>query len=427
MGLRAEGVKLIQRAILLRPNVAVFHANLGYSLRLMGRPGDAAAAWRRAVSLDPTKSLAPFNLSQTLAEIGHPNDAIDACKRALALNPGLAEANNHLGAFSASNGESTSPPPASARPSRSIHFMPRPITISPWRWRNPGASTWPSNPKPGPSSAPDVTACASGRNYMLHFHPAFDLAALGRELRPFNQRFAQPLAANVQPYSNNRDPDRRLKIGYVSPDFYFQAECFFSLPLLESHDHGNFEIHCYSSVRRPDDITRRFKANANVWHDVAAEADDRLAERIRHDQIDILIDLTMHMRNNRLLVFARKPAPVQVTWLAYPGGTGLSAIDYRLTNAHLDPPDTDGHYAETSIRLPGCWCGYDPLSDAAIESHPRDFIRFASLNNPAKLNEPTLVLWSGVLQTVPGSRLHLLVDSEDQRSSSPALFPGQRK
>ena len=195
-----------------------------------------------------------------------------------------------------------------------------------------------------------------------------------------------------------------------------------SLPLLESHDHGNFEIHCYSSVRRPDDITRRFKANADVWHDVAAEADDRLAERIRHDQIDILIDLTMHMRNNRLLVFARKPAPVQVTWLAYPGGTGLSAIDYRLTDAHLDPPDTDGHYAETLIRLPGCWCCYDPLSDAAIESHPRDFIRFASLNNPAKLNEPTLVLWSGVLQTVPGSRLHLLVNSEDQRSSIRRLF-----
>jgi len=269
---------------------------------------------------------------------------------------------------------------------------------------------------------PDVAACASGRNYMLHFHPQFDRAALHREMRPFNQRFAQPLAPEVQPHANHRDPDRRLKIGYVSPDFYFQAECFFLLPLLQSHDRRNFEIHCYCSVLHPDYITRRFKEHADVWHDVAAQTDARLAERIRHDQIDVLIDLTMHMRNNRLLVFARKPAPVQVTWLAYPGGTGLPAIDYRLTDAHLDPPDSDPYYAERSIRLPGCWCCYHPLSDAAIESHPRDFIRFASLNNPAKLNDGALHLWSGVLQAVPGSRLLLLAASEEQRGRIRRLF-----
>ena len=250
----------------------------------------------------------------------------------------------------------------------------------------------------------------------------FDRAALDREMRPFNQRFAQPLAGEIRPHANSRDPDRRLRIGYVSPDFYFQAECHFLLPLLQSHDRRNFEIHCYCSVRRPDHVTRRFKEHADVWHDVAAETDDRLAERIRGDQIDVLIDLTMHMRSNRLLLFARKPAPVQVTWLAYPGGTGLPTIDYRLTDAHLDPPDSDRHYAEKSIRLPGCWCCYDPLSDAPIESHPRDFIRFASLNNPAKLNDPTLALWSGVLRAVPDSRLLLLVTSEDHRGRIRRLF-----
>jgi predicted O-linked N-acetylglucosamine transferase (SPINDLY family) len=423
MGRGPEGAKLIQRAIILRPNVAVFHANLGYALRLMGRPGDAAAAWRRAVTLDPAAPLAWFNLSQTLAAIGNPSAAIDACKHALALNPGLVEAHNLLGSILREQ----------KRIDESVACLRRALEGNPryaeahhnlaLALADSGRIDLAVESEATASElAPDVTACVSGRNYMLHFHTQFDRAALDREMRPFNQRFAQPLAGEIRPHANSRDPDRRLRIGYVSPDFYFQAECHFLLPLLQSHDRRNFEIHCYCSVLRPDYVTRRFKEHADVWHDVAAETDDRLAERIRRDQIDILIDLTMHMRNNRLLLFARKPAPVQVTWLAYPGGTGLPAIDYRLTDALLDPPDSDQHYAEKSIRLPGCWCCYDPLSDAAIESPPRDFVRFASLNNPAKLNDGTLRLWSGVLQAVPDSRLLLLVTSEDHRGRIRRLF-----
>ncbi|MGD0138848.1 MAG: tetratricopeptide repeat protein [Tepidisphaeraceae bacterium] len=423
MGRAPEGAKLIERAIILRPNVAVFHANLGYALRLMGRPGDAAAAWRRAVTLDPAAPSAWFNLSQILAEIGNPSAAIDACNHALALNPGYVEAHNHLGSVLREQ----------KRIDESLACFRRALAANP-RYAEAHHNLALALADSGridlaveseaiaSELAPDVTACASGRIYMLHFHPQFDRAALHREMRQYNQRFAQPLAPEIRPHANHRDPDRRLRIGYVSPDFYFQAECFFLLPLLQSHDRRNFEIHCYCSVLHPDYVTRRFKEHADVWHEVAAQADDRLAERIRGDQIDVLIDLTMHMRNNRLLVFARKPAPVQATWLAYPGGTGVPAIDYRLTDALLDPPDSDPHYAERSIRLPGCWCCYHPLSNAAIEPHPRDFVRFASLNNPAKLNDSTLSLWSGVLRTVPGSRLLLLAISEDHRGRIRRLF-----
>ena len=270
--------------------------------------------------------------------------------------------------------------------------------------------------------APEVTASASGRIYMLHFDPRQDRAAIHREMDDYNQRFAAPLADGA-PHGNNRDPDRRLKIGYVSPDFYFQSEVYFVLPLLRNHDHRNFEIHCYSSVERPDEFTDRLRKCADVWHDVAAETDERLAQRIRADHIDILVDLTMHMRHNRLLLFARKPAPIQVTWLAYPGGTGLKAIDYRLTDAYLDPMDCDRFYTETSIRLPGSWCCYDPLSDIRLESPAaKDFVRFACLNNPVKLNEPTLLLWSRVLQRTPDSRLLLLVNSNDHRRRISRLF-----
>jgi len=423
MGRAPEGAKLIERAIVLRPNVAVFHANLGYALRLMGRPGDAATALRRAVTLDPAAPSAWFSLSQTLADIGNPSAAIDACNHALALNPGFAEAHNHLVSILRQQ----------KRTDESIACFRRALAANPryaeahhnlaLALADSGRIDLAVESEATSSElAPDVTACVSGRICMLHFHPQFDRAALHREMRQFDQRFAQPLAREIRPHANHRDPDRRLKIGYVSPDFYFQAECHFVLPLLQSHDHRNFEIHCYSSVLHPDYVTRRFKEHADVWHDVAAQTDDRLAERIRGDQIDVLIDLTMHMRNNRLLLFARKPAPVQATWLAYPGGTGLAAIDYRLTDHLLDPPDSDPHYAERSIRLPGCWCCYDPLSDATIESHPRDFIRFASLNNPVKLNDSTLSLWSGVLRAVPRSRLLLLAISEDHRGRIRRLF-----
>jgi predicted O-linked N-acetylglucosamine transferase (SPINDLY family) len=177
------------------------------------------------------------------------------------------------------------------------------------------------------------------------------------------------------------------------------------------------EVHCYSSVRRPDKATEIIKTRADVWHDVAALSDEQLAERIRADRIDVLVDLTMHMAFNRLPMFALKPAPVQVTWLAYPGGTGLSAMDYRLTDGWIDPPgDGDQLYSEQSIRLPDCWCCYHPLGEVPTAARRDDGpVTFGSLNNPCKLNEPTLLLWAKVLLRAGESRLLLLVKSDNQR------------
>jgi protein O-GlcNAc transferase len=261
---------------------------------------------------------------------------------------------------------------------------------------------------------PNNAAIHSSLCYKVHFHPGFDRAAIFRELCEWNRRHAK--SPPQPPAIHDPSPDRRLRIGYVSPDFYGHAECFFVLPLFKSHDRKQFEIHCYSSVRIPDKATEYLKSLADVWHDVADKSDEQLADKIRADQIDILVDLTMHMAFNRLLVFARKPAPVQVTWLAYPGGTGLDAIDYRLTDSVIDPAAVDTFYSEKSVRLPDCWCCYDPLGDvpsAAIRSEGT--ITFGSLNHPCKLNKPTLELWAKVLRNVPGSNLLLLSESEHQR------------
>jgi protein O-GlcNAc transferase len=186
----------------------------------------------------------------------------------------------------------------------------------------------------------------------------------------------------------------------------------FMTPLLAHHDRSRFEIHAYSSVARPDATTARLAACVEVWHDVRALDDAALAERIRADGIDILVDLAMHMADGRPLLFARKPAPVQVAWLAYPGTTGMEAIDWRITDPHLDPPAHDTHYREKSWRLPHTfWC-YDPLTAEpqvnALPAASAGYVTFGSLNNPCKLTAATLQLWARVFDRLPSARLVLL-------------------
>ena len=186
------------------------------------------------------------------------------------------------------------------------------------------------------------------------------------EFRRWNQQHAAPLAKFIQPHRNDRSPDRRLRIGYVSPDFRNHCQALFTMPLLSAHDHEHFEIVCYADVVRPDNITERLRSHVGTWRNITGLNHEQVAQLIRQDGIDILVDLTMHMARNRLLVFARKPAPVQVCWLAYPGTTGLTTIDYRLTDPYLDPPGVNDHYySEESVWLPDTfWC-YDPLASRA--------------------------------------------------------------
>ena len=193
-------------------------------------------------------------------------------------------------------------------------------------------------------------------------------------------------------------------------------------PVLDHHDRERFEVYCYSGVRNPDKITARLRRAAQQWRGIGGASDEQLAALVRADRIDILIDLTMHMGGCRLGAFARKPAPVQVAWLAYPGTTGVAAIDYRLTDPHLDPPVVDRSarpYSERSVRLSDTfWC-YDPLCDDAPEREPpareSGRITFGCLNNFCKVSDPSLRLWSRVLLRVPESRLLMLAPEGSHR------------
>ncbi|MGD0390961.1 MAG: hypothetical protein ABSC42_18605, partial [Tepidisphaeraceae bacterium] len=212
------------------------------------------------------------------------------------------------------------------------------------------------------------------------------------------------------------------RIGYVSPDFREHCQSFFTIPLLSNHDRKAFEIFCYADLRRPDAVTQRIRGYAQVWRSILGTTDEEAARKIREDRIDILVDLTMHMAKNRMLLFARKPAPVQAAWLAYPGTTGLSAMDYRLTDPYLNPPGLNDHfYSETSIRLPDSfWC-YDPhATEPAVTSLPAQtngYVTFGCLNNFCKVNEPVLQLWAQVLKTIPRSRFMLLCPEGSHRQA----------
>ena len=381
-----EAIAAARQALAIRPDHAPAYNNLGHALQTKGLWDQALAAYRQALALRPDLSVVHSNLANMLCLRGQFDQAIDACLKALALRPHFPEAYLTLGNAMKDT----------ARLDDALAAYDRALSLE-----------------------PDHLAAAMNRLFALHFHPDYDAKAILREHQKWNQRFAQPLAAAIQPHANDRNPDRRLKIGYVSPDFCNHCQSFFTTPLLSHHHHEQFEVFCYASVERPDQLTQRLRGYADVWRDCLGQSDADVAQMIRQDQIDILVDLTMHMANGRPLVFARKPAPVQVAWLAYPGTTGMTAMDYRLTDPYLDPPDADGDYVEKSIRLPDTfWC-YDPLTDqppvGALPALSVGHVTFGCLNNFCKVNAGTLELWSQVLSAVPGSRLILLCPQGSHR------------
>ena len=232
---------------------------------------------------------------------------------------------------------------------------------------------------------------------------------------------ADPLLAQAKPHGNSRDPERRLRIGYLSADFREHALSYFIAPALAQHDGSAFEVFCYHSGRVVDDVTRRLARHAEHWQEIIDLDDEEAADLMQSTGNDILVDLSGHLRDNRLLVFARKPAPIQLTYLAYPNTTGMSAMDYRFTDAVCDPPGaTERYYREALIRLPRCmWC-YQPRADMpAVFMSPAQKsgrVTFASMNGASKVTTRMLSLWGRILGEVPDSHIVLTTVPEQGRA-----------
>ncbi len=382
---RAAG-ELYRRAIELRPSHVDALVNLGNMHRELGEFAAAGEAYAAAIGFAGTHVAALNNAGCLLRTLGRLDEAEDLLRQGLQVEPGNATLHDNLGSVLKDAGEL----PAA------IGCFRRSLELD-----------------------PDNPATHGNLAYALCFE-AETADPVRAECERWEQRFAAALFPLDNTFANDREPLRRLKVGYVSPDFREHCQTLFTTPLLAAHDRAAVEIYCYSSVLRPDERTAHIATLADHWRDVRLLSDARVAEIIREDRIDVLVDLTMHMAGSRLLTFARKPAPVQIAWLAYPGTTGLTAMDYRITDPRLDPPGFERNYREQSIHLPDSfWC-YDPLT-TGIDVGPlpalqRGYLTFGCLNNPCKASDATLRLWGGVMQAIPSARLMLLAPAGRHRT-----------
>ena len=449
MNRAAEAVGLFERALKVSATAAGY-ANLASALRSTGRVAEAAAACRKAIEIKPDHAIAHCTLGMCLQEQGDHAGAEAALRQALRIKPDYVNAMTTLGSMIASAG----------RIDEGVELLRDAV------WRDPKSpvahynlalvlhglgkldeaiahhqqaiAIWPEyeqahyaisgvlreqgritealrhvveairqDPK-------DVHAHNSFLMYLC-YEPSVQPAEIFAQHRTWAQRHAAPLAAERKKHTNDRSPGRRIRIGYLSSLFNGTVIGRYIHPLLTRHDHDQFEIVCYSSTKKADEVTARLRSCADAWREVGKLSDVELAELIRADGIDIAVDLHIHATRCHLLALARKPAPVQATYAAYPGTSGVDAIDYHISDPHMNPPGgpQDAFYSEKIALLPNSfWCYEPPTGAPAVGPLPADkngFVTFGSLNGMVKQSHAVLAWWGEILRVVPGSRLALLL------------------
>jgi predicted O-linked N-acetylglucosamine transferase (SPINDLY family) len=393
----AGAAEMYRKAIAIDPGYIDAHNNLGNALQAVRDYKGAAEAYLAALKIQPDFAVGYNNLGNALRTMSKTDDAILAFEQALKLKPDYHPAMSNLGNALKDAG----------RLDEAITCYRKAVEL---------------HPKDAISH--------SNLIFTMQYHPDCKPEEILHEALKWNALHAKAASADIKPWTNEKRSNRRLRIGYVGADFRDHCQSLFTIPLFANHDRGRFEIFCYMNLARPDAITERIRNSVDEWQLLLGVSDQAAAERIRADEIDILVDLTMHMSHGRPLIFARKPAPVQVAWLAYPGTTGLSAIDYRLTDPFLDPiggrGGVDHLYSEKSIRLErSFWC-YDPLCDdlepGPLPAKANGFITFGCLNNFCKVTQPTLEMWVRILSRVHRSRLILLAPQGAHRNRLKEFF-----
>ena len=379
LGRLDDAVASYRRALEIKPDFAEAHSNLGNTLMDLGRLDDAVASYRRALEITPEFAEVHSNLGNALKDLGRLDDAVASYRRALEVKPNYAVAHNNLGSALKDLGQSGG---AVASYRRALEIQ------------------------------PDFAEAHSNLLFCLSHSATVNAETLFAEHCRFGERFEAPLRANWPQHTNSRKPDRCLQVGFVSGDLRNHAVAHFIEPVL-AHlaGHPHLSLHAYYNHAVEDRVTQRLRGYLKHWHPIVGLSDVALAQKIREDGIDILIDLSGHTAKNRLLTFARKPAPIQITWIGYPNTTGLRAMDYVLKDRFNAPYGAyERYYVEKLARLPSSGTflpveGSPPVNDLPALS--TESVTFGSFNRSSKLNDGVIALWSQVLRAVPGSRLLL--------------------
>jgi predicted O-linked N-acetylglucosamine transferase (SPINDLY family) len=374
----AEAIACYRRAVQLRPTALAFHNNLGAAFQDQEQLDEAIACYRRAIQSDPTQPLFHNNLGTALQNREQIDEALACYRRALELSPDYAEAQANLGTALQHRGQ----------PLEALVCYRRAVELE-----------------------PDLPRLHSKYLCALRYCPDVPRTTVDEVFAEFQRRHAAPLRAEWRAHENPKDPDKSLVVGFVSPRFAFGPVGTYLIQVMENLASSPCRTVCYSDVIRADELSARFEAAAGTWRNVSRVTDQELAERIRQDGIDILFDLAGHSPDSRLLTFARKPAPIQVTWLDSVGSTGLSAMDYLLADRYLVPAGAETQYVEQVLRLPDGHVCYDPPESAApvgpLPAIERGCVTFGSFTQPLKVNPNVVHVWARILRRLPSSRLVL--------------------
>lgn len=372
----ASAVRYIEQAVLARPKSVAFLTNLGTMHSLRNDLPNAARAYERALAIDPLSGATYLNLGVIYSRLQRYDDAIQTYRKAIELDPNYAEAYNNLG-----------------------------MDLERKGLLNEAADQF----RLALKYKPHFPSAHQNLLFLLSYYCLSSTQKLCDAHREWDDIYGSRGRQHAFTHTHRGDPDKRLRIGYVSPDFRRHPVSSFVEPLLATHHRADVEVFCYAEVFEPDEVTRHLQTLADHWRSTTHLSDEQVARMIHDDRIDILIDLAGHTAFSRLAIFTYKPAPIQATYLGYCATTGLRAMDYWITDRVLHPEDTTECATEAIFRLPRCWVTYQPPAGApdVLPRSPDAPLTFGSFNNTRKIGDIVVTTWAAILDRAPGARLLL--------------------
>jgi protein O-GlcNAc transferase len=371
-----KAIERFASTLALKPDFSLCRLELCRLLFERGRADEAKQLVRAGIAIDPNSADLHYYLGNLHHEARELDEAVSCFQKALALQPDYVEVHNNLGNTLLAHGKLEA----------SIESYRKVIALDP---------TYPN--------------AHSTMLFPLNYHPDLGADEIFAAYRAYDAHVGLPLRSAWRAHDNDRNVTRRLRVGYVSADFYEHAVRSFLEPLLANHDRAAVEIFAYAELDKEDSTTAIYRRHVDHWTPTMDLSDDALAERVRFDKIDILVDLAGHTAKNRLGVFARKPAPVSLSWLGYGYTTGLGAIDYFLTDSISAPSGSESLFAEKPWRLSTPACTYRPAVQMGavsnLPAHTNDVITFGTLTRAIRINRRSIRVWAELLKRVSGSRL----------------------